>query len=519
MQAWPHQLKCVESVREAVAGGLCRIAVTAPTGSGKSWIMAALAKQSLDAGDRVILLTNRRMLLEQSSRVFAGFDLDHGVIAAGVENEGYKKFQIASIQTIVSRMKNKDDYQLPEAKLVLVDEIHVNAADTMQDLMALYVERGAVVVMFTATPIDIGHVADTLIVACNNSEGRACGALVKAVHFGIDEPDCRKLKVPLGADLSENVIRKIMGAPRIVGRVIENYRRLNPDQKPTILFASGVSESLFFAEQFCKAGIPFGHIDGDNIGFGELDEQGRMILYPSSPDARERLKEMVRSGELKGCANRHVLREGIDWPFLCHGILATVFGALGTFLQVVGRLLRAFAGKTHAIIQDHGGAWWRFGSANADREWRLDYTSGMIAAMREDRLRDGAEPEPWRCPECAMILTTRCCPCGFEIDTRRRSRPVMQLDGSLIELDGPIFKPHREYTRPDGPELWRIMVTKRCMKPSGYRTFRAAAALFAWESMKNGGPFAYPQRTWPLMPKRDLDWYREVHLVPGSELT
>ncbi len=476
-------------------------------------MMAMLAKHYLDAGERVILLTNRRMLLEQSSRVFGGYELEHGIVAAGMENQGYLPFQIASIQTLTSRMTRASDerpYQLPAAKCVLVDEIHVNAADRMQDIMAMYIEQGAVIIMFTATPIDIGHVADELIVACTNTEARECGALVKALHFGIDEPDTRKLKVPVGEDISENTLRKIMGAPKIVGRVIENYRRLNPEQKPTILFASGVSESLYFAEQFTRAGHRAAHIDGEHIW---LDGE----QYPTTPDLRQEVLDESKSGRISVVCNRFVLREGIDAPWLGHGIFATVYGSLQSYLQSGGRLLRNDGSNQAVSIQDHGGNWWRHGSLNSDREWRLDWSGTMIAAMREDRLRDGIDPEPFRCPVCAMILASRCCPCGFTIDTRRRSRPVMQLDGTLVELDGPIHRPKREYERPDGPTKWRAMVA-RSRTEKGSKTFRAAAALFAFESMKAGTGFAYPQRHWPMMPRRELDFYRLVKDVPMEEL-
>ncbi len=517
MTPWPHQTRAVQEVLAARDAGKRRVLLSMPTGSGKTFVADQLIQMELAAGRKACIYTNRKLLLEQTARVFG--DVGYGVRASGHANEYYKPFQICSIQTESRRINTRENYELHKADLVIIDEAHLNSADSMQDIAARHIEHGAMILGLTATPIDLGHFYDDMIVAANNSELRECGALVKAIHYGIEEPDCRKLKVPVGEDISENVLRKLMGAPKIVGRVIENYRRLNPEQKPTILFASGVSESLFFAEQFTRAGHRWAHIDGDWIGLGEMGDDEKMILYPANTtDLRKDLGEMVREGVIKGVSNRFVLREGIDWPFLVHGIFATVFGSLQTFLQSGGRLLRAYPGKTEAIIQCHGGSWWRHGSLNADREWRLEWSGTMIAAMREDRLRDGIEPEPFRCPDCAMILAARCCPCGFTIDTRRRSRPVMQLDGEIVMLEGAIHQPRRIYTRPDGPKQWERIVlhrhrTKNVDGKFRERTFRECFNVF---SRDNYGQ--YPDRSWPLMPRRDLDIYRCVADVPKGEL-
>src|SRR5690606_19790965 len=108
---------------------------------------------------------------------------------------------------------------------------------------------------------------------------------------------------------------------------------LNPDRLPTILFAPGVKESIWFAEQFHSKGIRAAHIDGDDIWIdGEY--------YTSNHQLREEIRKMSESGELPLVTNRFVLREGIDWPFLAHGIFATVFGSLASYLQSGGRLLR-----------------------------------------------------------------------------------------------------------------------------------------------------------------------------------
>lgn len=217
-----------------------------------------------------------------------------------------------------------------------------------------------------------------------------------------------------------------------------------------------------------------------------------------------------RAGEIKVVCNRFVLREGIDMPWVEHGILATVFGSLQTHLQSGGRLLRACPGKARATVQDHGGNWWRHGSLNADREWDLCLTPAMCAGVREDRFREKKDREPCRCPGCGLVLAGLSCPgCGFKIDPRKKSRPVVQHDGELRDVEGDVYQPRRERFEPDTTKLWQSMYYRA---KNGGMTFRQAAGLFAHEHRY------HPPRDLPLMPQDPRDWYRQVSDVPRDQL-
>lgn len=519
MTPWAHQLRCVDEVVSAIARGERRICVTIPTGGGKTWVMFELARRYLDLRKKVILYTNRRMLLEQTSDVLMDAGLYHGVRAAGYDDERDYPFQLSSIHTEHSRVMRGKTWHLHEADLAEVDEGHLHTGVTSKAILDAHYNAGAVVVLFTATPIGMADVADTLIVGATNSELRACGALVPAYHVGCDEPDLRQIKkVALTGDLSENQVRKLMGEvgskklQQLHGRVLDWFDRLNPEHRPTILFAPGVPESRWFAEEFTKAGIPAAHIDGEEVWInGEA--------HRSNSTIRGQILADSKAGRIRVVCNRYVLREGIDAPWLSHGILATVFGSFGSYLQSGGRLLRAHPGLEHVTIQDHGGNWWRHGSLNEDRHWELDYTAELVASLREDSLRKKTAPEPFRCPGCGRIWLagTRCNParggCGFELDLKHKSRPVVQADGSLKEMKGDIFRARRISQCPDGPKIWESMYW-RSRQDKGRRTFRQAAALFAQEN--NWG---WPDPSWPLMPTRDRDWSLLVEEVPLERLT
>lgn len=511
---WPHQVEGVSKVLEAIEAGEKRILLTSPTGGGKTDMMIRLVKHFIDQHEKVILYTDRRMLLEQSSGVFDDAGLVHGVRAAGADDDLYLPFQIASIQTEHSRVTKRKSWKLHEAKLVLLDEAHKQKGKMVEAILTEHYNAGAAIVGVTATPIDLGPMYDKLVVAGRVSDCRRCGSLVPVRHFGPDEPDLKAFKVSLEGDVTESQARKAIMTPTIFGRVMKWFDVLNPTRRPTILFAPGVAESLWFAQQFTEAGITAAHIDGSDVWSGGE-------LKTSCPERRAELLAASKSGELTVICNRFVMREGIDAPWLSHGIFATIFGSLQSYLQSGGRLLRAYPGIDSKTIQDHGGNWWRWGSLNSDREWSLSDTSNMLAGIRVDRFRDKSAKEPFLCPNCKMVWSEvgggMVCQrelggCGHRIEHQKKVRAVVQVDGSMKEMHGDIYKSRTVAKFPGAVDVW-IKMYHRSLRGKGVKTFRAAEALYAYENK-----WQWPSRTWPYMPREYPDFFRLVPDVPRDRL-
>jgi DNA repair protein RadD len=512
---WPHQQSGFDGTLAAIAEGVRRILVTSPTGGGKSRIMGLLAAHYAAMNKKVILYSNRKLLVAQTSGVFDGLDITHGVRSAGHFPDADQAVQVSSIQTEDARVNKLKTWTLHPADLVLVDEAHLIKADVATGLFQQHLDAGAVIVGFTATPLDLEARYDRLVIAGRPSELRACGALVPATHYGCDEPDLDALKkakrrsIPgEGEDFSETQARAAMCNPTLFARVGEWFTKLNPDHKPTLLFAPGVHESLWFAEKFLAKGITAAHLAANEVWLN-----GRWITGTTpaeEQEARQKVLDASKAGDCTVICNRFLLREGVDAPWLAHGIFATIFGSLQSYLQSGGRLLRAAPGKTLCTIQDHGGNWWRHGSLNADRHWDISYTAGMAFGLRAERMRDKKEREPWRCQGCGKVRTTAC-DCGHTPGPRK-SRAVVTMEGDLKEMSGDVFKPRRVSDRPEGPQVWKRMYY-RSMTEKGSRTFRAAMALFAQENY-----FAWPDKRWPYMPVREEDFFRLCRDVPRERL-
>jgi DNA repair protein RadD len=528
MNRWPHQIRCVQETLEAIRRGERRVCLSSPTGGGKTLMLCDLAQHYLESGRKVVLYTDRRALLEQTSEKLKGAGLEHGIRAAGYWQEADHHFQVSSLQTEWSRsyvgqkkrliraganegeahvgaMERSSAWGLHDADLVLIDEAHNQNNPRARGILEAHYQAGADIVGLTATPLGIGDLFDCLIVAGNTSELRECGALVRAVHYGPDEPDLKGIKSPLGEDLTEKQAVKAMMRNGIFGRVLGNFNAINPERRPSILFAPGVRESVWFAERFAEAGISAAHVDGEDVWIN-----GKWIK--ASRQARADILGGSRDGEIVVLCNRIVLREGIDAPWLSHGIHATVFGSLQSFLQAGGRLLRSHPDLSQVTIQDHGGNWWRHGSLNADREWRLELTNSIASGLRAERIRNHEEKPPWRCPKCQAIGVGGLCLCGYVRPPGKSGRVVVQQDGTLKELHGDIFKPRRVYGGANGPALWKRMYF-RSLTVKGKKTFSQAMALFARENN-----FGWPGKDWPFMPREPFDMFRLVSDVPRERL-
>lgn len=511
MERWPHQLRAVEQTLAAIAAGERTICLTSPTGGGKTRMACDLIEEWTAQGLKTALYTNRKLLVEQTGRVMDMAGIDHGKRAAGWQaDEGVAwPVQVCSIQTEEARVFKAGLWQLHDADRVLIDEAHLQKGPVARKIINKHLEAGAAIIGLTATPIDLGDLYDHLLVCGTNSELRECGALVPALHYGPDEPAMsRGIRAALGEDLTEKQNVAAIMREGIFGRVMEWFDKLNPARLPTLLFAPGVAESLWFAQQFEREGITAAHIDGSDVYY-----RGR--LHRSNQGLREEVLDASRTGAVVVLCNRFVCREGVDLPHLAHGIFATVFGSLGTYLQAGGRLLRAHPGIERVTIQDHGGNWWRHGSLNDDRQWNLSYSSGMISGLREDRLRGKKDAEPYLCQECGRVLRgVKCFGCGWILPIGyKKTRAVVQSDGQLKQMVGDIYRPRRISQDPNGPKLWQRMYYRSCTE-KGSRSFRAAAALFAQENR-----WSWPCPTWPLMPKNELDWFRKVADVPREHLT
>jgi len=280
MKLWPHQVSGIKDVADLLLAGERRICLTSPTGGGKSKIMTEL--MTMPHWKRIVLYTNRKLLHEQIAKTLASEGINFGRRASGHTPALLEDIQISSTMTENSRVYKKQQWELHNAELVLVDEAHVQSGDVAQKILREHVEGNAQIVGFTATPVNLRGQYENLVIAGRNSDLRDCGALVPCYTFGPDEPDTQLIHRQKTGEYSYGDVKKVMMTSTIWGRVFQNWKILNPDAMPTILFAPGVPESLFFAKQFWQRGVRAAHIDGNDVWING-------DFYRSNPEVRKQV--------------------------------------------------------------------------------------------------------------------------------------------------------------------------------------------------------------------------------------
>jgi superfamily II DNA or RNA helicase len=509
---WPAQTRSVRRVATAVTKGF-DVCLQSPTGTGKTRMATELlrwADHDLGGG---CFYVNRKILVEQTAARFKEQGLHFGVRAADHEEnfDPYAPIQICSADTERARVYGEDPvWERHDCGLVIVDEAHIQKGATMQKIIADHKSNGAKIVLLSATPVSLAKMADVIITGGTMKEYRDCGALVPAVVKSIEQPDVAKVKrTPSGEYDMGDKKRKIY-TQSIVGNVIARWKEFNPDARPSMLYAPGKAESVWFAQQFENIGVPWCHIDATEAYFGgKRYRLGRKLWQD--------ILGKYSDGTFKGVSSRFKLREGVDVPETYHIILATPIGSIQSYLQTVGRGLRAAPDasytKDHCLVTDHGGNYHRHGSPNLDRDWKTIWTlsSAVASKLHEESIRNGDAPEPIRCPKCMgeRLHGVLCPHCGHE--HAKSQREVIMEDGTMVTKDGGLIPRKRTQMRSDTQESWNKMYW-------GYKNKNIKKTFSQMEAFFTQTHGYRPPRTLDNMPLEPMNWHRRVADVHVSDL-
>ena len=494
-----------------------------------------LVEQEVYEGGKVAIYTNRKILRKQIHDVMLRQGFDVGVRASGVDPNLKCPVQVCSIDTErVRSLSNYHPWELHEATLVIVDEIHSNKHPTAQKILDIHEAAGAHTIGLSATPVGLGFTYvredgssrrffDHLENLVLQSELRARGVLVPCDVYSPSEIDMSGVKLDKEGDFQTKHMLDRWNEVRasVVGSIVSSLYQLNPQLKPTVIFAPGVPESRWLAEYLSCENRP------QHLKFHELDG----LKYPAVPtvhiDAetsekdREEVFRKMGTGEVKAVTNYGILGEGWDFPAAEHAVLCRPVAAVSVFLQQVGRILRASAGKTRATLQDHVGAWWRpgLGSPNIDRHWKLGDTNKSISKeekqTREERDPGDKEKEPGRCPKCNRVILARGgeyrCPCGHVF--KQITRQVIQLNGELKRMVGSTVKRKK---KKDDTDFYRSALY--AAYHAGLTTGQAYGLACKKKKEATGDPNAFvdPKACKIRIPARhDLAWdYRVGDVYP-----
>jgi superfamily II DNA or RNA helicase len=413
----PYQALAVENLRSCLAGGVQRLMLNSPTGSGKTEIGMALVRAARMKRKRVAFLCNRVHLVAQTSRRFTRAGITHGIIQGQNTTRVYEDVLVASIQTVAKR-------GLPDVDLLIIDEAHTVAGS--KEYRTVMASAKCPVIGLSATPYARGlgkhydelggPLFEKMVIAATIPELIADGFLLDCEVYAPSEPDMTGIKQSRNAwgelDYADSDIGRATDKPELIGDIVTHWLK-HAKGRPTVCFASNIAHSKHIVEQFVSVDVAAEHID----------------CYTSDED-RLAVLERVQNGETLIISNVGILAEGWDFPACSVLILARPTRSLIRYIQMAGRVLRPFEGKKLALILDHSGTVARLGFPSDEFPLELDDGTPHKAARS-----NVPEPKlPTVCKPCSYVKPAgvhKCPVCGFA-PTRRSDVDVE--DGELVLL-------------------------------------------------------------------------------------
>lgn len=448
-----YQLGAIAQSRVALREKNLRIVLYSPTGSGKTVMGEAFIRSAIAKGKRVAFIVNRIQLVKQTSKRFLQSGIQHGIIQSGNTCNVDSPVLICSIHTLASRA-------LPPVDLIIIDEAHgVPGSTAYRKMIAAY--NNVPTIGLTATPFSKGMggpcaelngdlLFHKLVVAATIRELIDMGFLVDCEIYAPSEPDLSGLKMQRNAfgemDYAEKDLGKAVDKASLIGDIVTHWKRM-ANGKRTVCFATNISHSKHIAEQFVLAGVKAEHLDS----YMEDDERAEIM-------------KRVDSGETTVICNVAILTEGWDSPACECMILARPTKSLIRWVQMVGRILRPFPGKTHGIVLDHSGSTHDLGYPTEDLPLELcDGSSRMSDKKARDNPDVPPEPKAKKCPECHYMKPAgiHVCPkCSFAPE---RPNAVVTEDGELKLVDR---SKKAELTKQNKQDVYSQLVTMQ--RDKGY---------------------------------------------------
>ena len=345
----PEKLELREYQEQAVeAAGACkRGVILAPTGSGKSLMIAAQVERS---GMKAVVLQPSKEILESNFDKIqrTGFK-DARIFSASMGIKQVGRCTFATIGSIISKTHHFED-----TELLIVDECHtVNAkggqyADLIRALKNLKLITGYSASPFRRHTTSLGtdirmltrthpRAFDQMAHVIQTQDLIRDGFLVMPEFIVAKRRQDHGLKLnKAGSDYTDRSIRAYLKKIKIEGVIaIAAQQALARGSKRQLAFLPTLYEAERTVAALKAAKVEAAMVDG------EMPMRER----------EARLRDF-RAGSITAMANVGVLTTGYDFPALDCVILGRPTKSLGLYYQMVGRCVRPAPGKQQAWVYD-----------------------------------------------------------------------------------------------------------------------------------------------------------------------
>lgn len=453
----PYQTDLIEKIVKSMRKGHKRIIVQSPPRTGKTVVMAEIARRTTANNNQVMFLIHRKEVLDQAKATFLSQGVNPDYLNAGM------------VQTLTRRVNI-----IKPPKLILIDEAHHVLAKSYQRILGKFPDT--YVLMFTATPIRTGRmqmdqVADDIIIGQSIHELTEQGFLAPFRYFQPpNDFDSKLLKRSSTGDYTADSMKDAMST-QIFGHIVKQYKRIASGMQ-AVVYTYSVDSAIKVANEFNDEGISAVEVDGN-----------------TPPEARNKAVRDFRDKKVKILVNVNLFTEGVDLPDVDCVIMARPTMSLALYLQFSMRCLNPREGKT-AIIIDHANNFKKFGYPDDDRDWKSAVKSGK---QKSKSLLKDLGLSIVTCDYCFAVVKAKdvkdgkCPICGQKIKVQK-AKAVSDVD--LVEAAKERQRQIQEIVKND---LLKKVATKTVGELNSLKELQAYAKLhgykpgWAWFMAKKKG--------------------------------
>ncbi|WP_425070663.1 DEAD/DEAH box helicase family protein [Sagittula sp. S175] len=427
MQLRDYQSEAVDATFDWFAAGKGNPLIVAPTGAGKSVILAELIRRACTGwpGTRIMMVTHVKELIAQNCAATTRLwpECPAGIYSAGLgRKQAGRAVTFAGIQSVAKKAA-----QFGFVDLLIVDEAHLiprSGATQYQALIAGLQEANPAlkVIGLTATPfrLDSGRldagpgaifdgIAYNIPIPMLVERGYLAPLVSKSPSFVFDT---KGLHTRAG-DFVEKEMDARFNTEAVTREAVQEIIALGRDRKSWLLFCISVDHATAVRDELRRQGIT-----------------AEVVTGATDAGERARILSDFKAGRVRAITNVNVLTTGFDAPATDLLAFLRPTQSLGLYMQMAGRAMRIADGKTNGLVLDYAG--------NVLRHGPVDAVNVQDAPGRaKDPDAEKGEVPAKTCPECQSILfiaQMQCPDCGFEfpepepkIERRASTAAIMNM--------------------------------------------------------------------------------------------
>ena len=470
-----YQQEAINSLYAWFEAGKGNSLVVAPTGSGKSVMLAEFTRSAIERfpATRILNVTHVKELIAQNHATLLRMwnDAPAGIYSAGLgRRQMYRQITFAGVQSIARKAD-----RLGYIDLAIVDEAHLipRKTDTLYGKLFEALRRNnpaLKIIGFTATPyrldsgrLDMGDgamfdgIAYDIPVSLLVKRGYLAPLISKHPSQAFDT---RGLHTRTG-DFIEKEMNARFNTDETTKAAVREIIALGADRASWLIFCISVAHAEAVRDALQSSGITCATITGQ-----------------MPPADRDRLLRQYKQGQIRALTSVGVLATGFDAPRTDLLAFLRPTQSTGLFVQMAGRGMRAHPDKDNCLVLDFAGNVLRHGPVDAIH-------------MPTTRKKKGDGDAPAKvCPECSEIVhaAQRECLCGYMwpesapdgLSQTATCEPVMNMTAAenWLPVQDITFQRHQKTGSPDSMRVEYLVDHKIvrewiCFEHGGYARQKA----------------------------------------------